>query len=263
MTAGRLHLFASTILAAAGGLLAVIFLPGCGVYRDYVRRGAMLDSLSIRLARLEREQEKQKEALNRLGADVLTNLEQLDNRIDEVGSEVQDLGERIDRIGRKIGAWRGEVETSPAVESGGADPGAPSPREPVRGDTLTPTVDADQMYNTAYLDFTRGNYQVAIVGFRRFIKLFPSSELADNAQYWVGECFYSLNQLDSAEVEFKKVVSEYPEGNKVPATIYKLGMIYQLQGKMALAQEKFKEVVKKYPGSPEAKLAQERLSRSP
>ncbi len=274
MTASRQPLFASALLAARC-LLAVVFLPGCAVYREYVRRGELLDSLAIRLARLERMQGEQAEEIKRLRADALTGLENIDRRIDEVGSEVQDLGERVDRIGRRVGAWRGEIEVAPSGGGEGGDAGTQRVEQPVSSgqspaseraqekkgaeEQKVNVVDADQIYNLAYLDFTRGNYGVAVTGFRRFIKLFPASELADNAQYWIGECFYSLNQLDSAEVEFKKVMSDYPEGNKVPAAIYKLGMVYLLQGKTALAQEKFKEVVRNYPTSPEAKLAQERL----
>ncbi|MGQ9708113.1 MAG: tol-pal system protein YbgF [bacterium] len=222
----------------------------CSVYREYVRRGQVLDSISTRLERIERRQVKQDDEIVRFRADALTGIEKLDKHIGEVDAELLDIGERLERIGRRVGAWRGELipETTAPVESAALTP-----------DTAVASIDADRIYNTAYLDFTRGDYQMAIVGFRRFIQLFPSSEMADNAQYWVGECFYSLNQLDSAEMEFKLVINQYPEGNKLPAAIYKLGLIYLLQKKRDLAEKQFHEVIEKYPNTPEAKLAEERL----
>lgn len=261
MTASRFQLKASSLLATGSSLLAVIFISflgiigaGCGVYREYVRRGELLDSISIRIKRVEREQRNQKESLAQLRAECLTSIEKVANRIDEVDAEVIDLGERLDKIGRRVGAWRGEL---------GSEPTAPPETAVFKPDTTISGIDADRLYNTAYLDFTKGDYQVAITGFRRFLRLFPSSEMADNAQYWIGECFYSLNQLDSAEVEFKKVINSYPDGNKVPDAIYKLGLIYQLQGKTASARRQFNEVINKYPKSPAAKLAEERLKSKP
>lgn len=251
MTASRLERKAKGCLAAGMSLLAVIVFSRCGGYREFVRRGELLDSIAVRLERIERRQAQQEEKINRLRADALTAFSEVEKRLGEVDAELFDLQEQLDRIGRRVGAWRGELTS--------ADAGVQPETTVFRPDTTVAGVDADRLYNTAYIDFTRGNYQVAITGFRRFIKLFPSSEMADNAQYWVGECFYSLNQLDSALVEFKRVVEVYPKGNKVPAAIYKIGLIYRMEGKEHLAQQQFKMVVTNYPETPEAKLAQERL----
>ncbi len=250
MAASR-HCLARTIIVLWGSsLLAVILFNGCGIHREYVRRGEVLDTIAVRLYRLEKRQARQEEEIVRVRADGLNAIEKIEGQMSAVDAELADLAERIERIGRRVGAWRGEITT-----------GVPVAGETVVvvPDTSAAGIDADQLYNTAYIDFTKGEYQMAIIGFRRFIQLFPASEMADNALYWVGECFYSLNQLDSAEVEFKQVKNRYPDGNKVPAAIYKLGLIYQLQGRKSAAQEKFDEVVQNYPSSPEAKLAQERL----
>ncbi|MGB9741586.1 MAG: tol-pal system protein YbgF [bacterium] len=240
------------ISLSVGSLLAVTLFSGCGAYREYVRRGELLDSITRRLERIEQQQQLQNAELARLRADALTGLEGLETKIGEVNAELTDLGDRIEKIGRRTGAWRGELltENPPPAESA------------ARGfDTTVAGIDPDKIYNTAYLDFTRGNYQMAITGFRRFIQLFPASEMADNAQYWIGECFYSLNQLDSARAEFLRVKEKYPDGNKVPAALYKLGLIYQLEGNTPLAEKQFEQIINNYPASPEAKLAQERLKK--
>ncbi len=250
MTASRVVTkFGYYLLVPYATLLAVIS-SGCTVYRQFVRRVELIDSIAVRLERVEKAQTRQKEEIANLRAATLTQLEKMEMAFNQMDAELIDLGERMEKIGRKVGAWRGELIAE----------NASSETSKVKLDTATAGIDADKLYNTAYLDFTRSNYQVAIIGFRRFIQTFPTSEMADNAQYWLGECFYSLNQLDSAETEFKLVAERYPDGNKVPAALYKLGIIYQLQGKNKKAKEKLTEVVNNYPKSPEAQLAKERLN---
>ena len=62
----------------------------------------------------------------------------------------------------------------------------------------TPPGDPTQMYQAAYLDYTKGNYDMAIQGFREFLKAFPDAEFSGNAQYWVGESLYSLGKYEDA-----------------------------------------------------------------
>lgn len=248
MAAGRLQLPNGVRLIVSWGLLAASF-AGCSLNREYVRRGQVLDSLDFRLRRVEAEQAWQAEQQNRLRADQLTELEGIGSRLDQIDARLTDLYDRLDRVGRKLGLGRGDI--TPVV-SDTAETAA----------VVTPQggVDPDKMYNTAYLDFSRGKYRVAIGGFEEFLRLFPESENADNARYWVGECYYSLGALDTAAAEFARVGNEYPDGNKVPAAAYKLGLVYQAQGRLDEAKRQLADVVRKYPGTTEAKLAQDRLA---
>ena len=250
MTTGRLRLATSTGLVAGWSLLVVLSLPGCGLKREYVRRGQLMDTLAVRVTRIEQTQARQAEEQRLLRADVLTELESMTARLDQLVARVDDINDRIDRVGRKLGIGHGDI--TPQPES--LPPADTTARKP---DTLR--VDADQLYNTAYLDFTRGKYDVAVSGFRSFIARFPDSDNADNAQYWIGECYYSRGQLDTAEIELKYVLLRYPQGNKAPAAAYKLGLLYEGQGKAAQARSQFDKVIKDYPNSAEAKLSHDRL----
>src|SRR5262249_37289380 len=94
---------------------------------------------------------------------------------------------------------------------------------------------AEESYQAAYQDFTRGRYPLAITGFREFLRRFPDSPLADSAQYGIGESYYSMataasdegqtdkaaRSLEQAVQEFRKVTAAYPRGAKVPTAIYK------------------------------------------
>lgn len=251
MTAGRLW-FAARIRAAILGLLAVIALNGCALHKEYVRRGVVLDSLAVRTDRIEKGQSREIEARLELRADVLTEVEALASRLAQVEARLSDIDDRLSVIGRKLGVWRGAAVAldtpSTTVET------LPVPLDTGQARAL------DQLYATAYLDFTRGKYDVAIAGFRRFIETFPESDLADNAQYWIAECQHSRGDLNEAEREFRLVLDEYPDGNKVPAAAYKLGLVYLAQDHKEKAKKQFQDVISKYPGTTEARLAQERIS---
>jgi tol-pal system protein YbgF len=245
MTTGRSRLLASLALAAGWGLLVVFSFPGCSLNREYVRRGAVLDSAAARIYRLEQAQVRQGDELQLLRAQLLTELEGIGGQLDQVTAQLEDLTGRLDRPARR-------VPPAPDTVAGTA----------ARPDTSTRQaggVDPDKLYSTAYLDFTRGRYDLAISSFRRFIELFPDSDNADNAQYWVGESFYSLGQLDSAEAELRVVIAGYPEGNKVPSALYKLALLYQQTGRENAARSQLDRIVRDFPGSNEAKLAAERL----
>jgi tol-pal system protein YbgF len=245
MTTGRLRLATSTGLVAGWGLLVVLSSSGCSWQREYVRRGQVMDSLAVRVQRLERAQDLQAEEASRTRADVLTELESVSGRLDQLAASIQDMQDRVDRLGRKMGIGHGDI--TPAGDSTRRDT------------TAAPAADADQLYGTAYLDFTRGKYPAAVAGFRQFISLFPESDNADNAQYWIGESYYSTGALDTAETELALVLSRYPKGNKAPAAAYKLGLLYEKQGKRVKAREKFEQVTREYAGSDEARLARDRL----
>ena len=259
MAASRLKRAAGFGMAAAAGLLAAVLSPGCGFQREFVRRGQVLDSMSVRLVRVEQAQQRHDQQMAKLRADILTDLETIDGGLDQLDARIADVGDRLDRISRRVGAGRGDVTPAKPESVPGARP------EPVKPDTAKPVPDTvglaeDQLYNTAYLDFTRGKYDVAISEFRRYLAAYSQSDNADNAQYWIGESFYSLGKLDSAEAGFRQVTTAFPEGNKVPAAEYKLGLVYLAQNRKAEATNQFRRVVNEYPGSSESKLAQERLT---
>jgi tol-pal system protein YbgF len=259
MAASRLTRAAGFGMAVAAGLLAAFLCAGCGFQREYVRRGQVIDSMSVRLVRIEQAQLRHDQQMAKLRADILTELETIDGRLDQLDAQIADVGDRLDRVSRRVGAGRGDITPTKPESLPGTHP------EPAKPDTAKPVPDTvglaeDQLYNTAYLDFTRGKYDVAISEFRRYLASFSSSDNADNAQYWIGECFYSLGKLDSAEAGFRQVVVGFPKGNKVPAAEYKLGLVYLAQNRKAESTNQFRRVVREYPGSSEAKLAQERLN---
>ncbi|MEO0075261.1 MAG: tol-pal system protein YbgF, partial [candidate division WOR-3 bacterium] len=129
--------------------------------------------------------------------------------------------------------------------------------------TQSESIEPDNLYNTAYLDYTQGNYDVAIAGFQRYLKLFPDTELSDNAQYWIGECYYSQKLYSDAILEFEKVITNYPNGNKVVSALYKIGLAYEANNEIPKAKQYYQRVMNQFPQTNEAKLARTRYQALP
>jgi tol-pal system protein YbgF len=131
----------------------------------------------------------------------------------------------------------------------------PSTSDPASGVRVDPTAAYDQ----AVVDFTQGRFPLALREFREYVGQYRTSDLADNAQYGVGESFYAQGQYDSAAVEYRRVVDGWPSGDKVPAALYKLGVTYQKMNLSAEARSTYRTLIEKAPRSGEARLAEERL----
>ncbi|MBU1163265.1 MAG: tol-pal system protein YbgF, partial [Proteobacteria bacterium] len=96
-------------------------------------------------------------------------------------------------------------------------------------------------------------------GFKDLINKFPKSVHADNAQFWIGDSYYSEKWYEKAILEYQKVIEEYPKGNKVPASLLKQGFAFLNLGDKANARLILQELVNKYPKSNEAKIATKKL----
>ncbi len=103
------------------------------------------------------------------------------------------------------------------------------------------------------------NYLIAGEIFTDFIKKFPDHDLAGNAAYWLGECYYSLSEYKKAIMVFKNLVSQYPKSGKVPGAILKTGYAYLSLSDSNRAHHYLKKVLRTYPFSPAAEKAQEKL----
>jgi tol-pal system protein YbgF len=123
--------------------------------------------------------------------------------------------------------------------------------------TENPTV----LYQTAYRDYQRGNYDLAIAGFRDFVAKFPKSDLADNAAYWIGESLYSQKKYRDSIAQFDLVVNDYPTSDKVPSALLKKGYAYIALGEKAQGIVQLQYVVHEHPKSPEATKAREELKK--
>ncbi len=199
--------------------------------------------------------DEQGETTTAMRADTNAQLRSIEERIENIGAQLEDQGTRMDRSLRRVEDVRAARPpvTPPASSDSLGSATAPSPE-------TRPASSENEVYDAAYRDYSRGNYQLAIAGFQDFLKSFPTSDRADNAQYWLGECYFALGDLDRAVTELLKVRDMYPEGNKVCAATLKVGYAYLRKADNPTARRYFESVVRECPGTDEARLAQDKLA---
>ena len=106
-----------------------------------------------------------------------------------------------------------------------------------------------------------GNWSLAIQGFESFMKTFPKSDLADDAQYYIGETYYMSGRFQDAVGAYDLVIQRHPSSNTLPDTYYKRGMAQKALGQAAAAKESLSFVIKTYPSSDAAFLAKQALDQ--
>ncbi len=125
--------------------------------------------------------------------------------------------------------------------------------------TTSPEISPLQAYYTAYSDYIKGNYSLAIAGFREFYEKNKNSSMADNALYWIGESYYSQGKYEEAIREFDNLIASYPKADNILSAYLKKGYALIELRRYFEAKAVLKELIQKSPLSEEAKLAEQKL----
>jgi len=144
---------------------------------------------------------------------------------------------------------------SPAAAAPATPPAVAAPAAP----QLDPLVES-RTYEAALNHFREANYAGAIAGFKGFLKAYPDSALAPNAQYWVGYAYYTLKDYKSALAHQQKLVAAYPTSAKVPDALLNIAANQIALDNLVGARKTLEELVAKHPGTNAATLASRRLA---
>jgi tol-pal system protein YbgF len=224
---------------------ALAAFMGCGMKKEYIRVTDQLDSIEVREKRIERRT-AELDSISKVQTNLIYELKA------ELKSISASLGERLN-----IMEQREDDNKYRTLPIGPSTPDKPD----TVGNHTNPAKEPGpkELYDAAYLDITRGNYDLAQSAFAEFLKRYPAHELSDNAQYWMGEGYYAQKKYPQALAEFQKVTENYAGKDKEAAAMYKAGLCFKEMGEPQKAKEKWQALVKKYPKSPEAGLAREKL----
>ena len=225
------------------------------------------------------ENDKQVAALSRQVDSLSETLTTLTGRVDELSTRLDTLTRQL-RTGQTPAISGSAAPRSPSAAPSGsaapASPGtaAPGPVAAVPQRPSAASLQPQDIYQAAYIDFSKGSYSLAIAGFREFLRRYPDHELAGSAQYWIGEAYLSLargfsdsaqgdkatESLEQAVQEFKKVLANYPRADKVPTALYQEALALLDLKQPAQAQARLQYLVDNFPRSEETNLARERLA---
>jgi len=218
--------------------------------RSDAARAAERDSLLAVVRAVQQALGAQQAYLIQLRGDMRTDLLAVQQQLVAVqeltGQTQQRLSEqraRLEQLAR---------QPEPALPSGAGAPVGPS------GNPAGPG--PDQMYDLSLQQYRRGSIATARLGFREFLRVFPSHEHAPDALFYVGESF-EREAPDSAAAVYEQVVKTYPNSPRAPSALYKLGLLAEQRGDKAGARRFYARVIAGYPRSPEADLARQNQQR--
>lgn len=189
------------------------------------------------------------------------NLQDVQARVAKLSQQLTDIQNTLQSIDAKVSSpmpASASGTTPGSMPPGGAPDGAsgnPSAGQP----SQMPPISADTLYQNAQRDYTTGNYDLSRQEFSDFIKNFPNSDLAGNAQFYLGEIDYAQGNYSDSITQYDTVLTNYPKSFKLAASLLKKGMAEVELGKKTTGIRDLREVIRRFPGSPEEHTAQAKL----
>ena len=196
--------------------------------------------------------------LNSTAGDVRKTLAQTQDaatRLGELKEEVEALRSSIPTLLSRLAAPSPDAGFAPEPNAAAAGGAAAPPIAPPSTLGLSP----ERMFNTALSDYGGGNYPVAIQGFQEFLKAFPTSPRADDAQQYIGDSELLQNHFEQALAAYNLVIQNYPKGDQLAWAYFKRGQVQSRLGQTANARVSFETVIKQFPDTEPAIMALSRL----
>jgi tol-pal system protein YbgF len=203
--------------------------------------------------------------------------------IDNMATDVSRIRERSNDTNVRIGSLQEELEalrtTVQALQQTAVAPPAPAPVvDPLApagtGTSTTPAplpppvappstagLSPTRLYETAQADYFAGQWSSAISGFEAFLRAFPRSEQADDAQLYIGETYFAQNQWSEAIAAYNQLIQSYAGTNSVPVAYYKRGLAQERLGQIDAARASWEAAAKSFPDSDAGRLAKQNLDR--
>jgi tol-pal system protein YbgF len=215
---------------------------------DYARRdsvrGAQLAQVIQAQQRVLDSLTSSRKAVGQLRGDLASDLYNIQQQLVQLQELTGQSQQRLSELRTRLEA-RGEqiATTTPGDTGHAATPAAAS---------------ADQMYEASLAQLRRGSTSTARQGLREMLRVYPTSERAGDALYFIGQSFAAENP-DSSAVYYEQVVQKYPNSSRAGSALYNLGLLAERRRETRKAREAYQRVVQKYPQSDEAALARDRL----
>ena len=225
---------------------------------------ALADTLKTVTGRLDDQAATSRKALadQRLLIEGMTDtVRTLREKSDDTNVRLSSITQELESIRQTISALPQPIAVATPSTDPNADPAAGPPAVRTPPATAPPGVSPQRTYDTAFSDYTASQYDLAIEGFRTYLKYFPGTINADDAQLNIGNAYYNAGKFKEAVQEYQRVISDYPKTESVPTAHYKMGLSYRELKQPDLARKAFETVLQTVPSSVEATFANQALQR--
>ena len=236
--------------------------------QDHTVQKTLIEQSSDTVNKLNTTMSSLQKSVQDVQANSGTRLDTMSTQVQGLSDNLEEIKSRLGKVNQQLVDLQNSVQSIDARLAGGNPTGAPagsgSPRP--GGDPGTasaspagPRPSADTLYSNGLSDIQTGKYDLARSEFQDYLKFYGDTELASNAQFYLGEIAYSQRQYQQAVTEYDKVLTNYPKSFKLAPARYKKGMaLIELTQKNAGVKE-LREVVKRYPGTEEERRARAKL----
>lgn len=224
------------------------------------------------VAKLNDSVSQQTKQLLKSNADLGVRLGELTTRMEQLEARLEDTNRRLSQLSQQIAETQGDLArlrgpagiaaaapSSPGVGQPAPNPPSRLPDASVRPPSGSARPSPTELYDTAYGDYTKGRYALAIQGFQEYLDSYPSTALSDNAQYWIGESHYAQRKFKESIDDFDRLLKTWPKSGKAAAALLKKGYALLEMGQKAEAVVQLQYVVNEHPASEESRLARARL----
>src|SRR2546423_4702006 len=182
------------------------------------------------------------------------NLEEIKSRLGKLNQQLVDLQNSVQGLDAKISSGAAAPATGGATTTPTAGSTSPASAAP-----SGPAPSADMLYSNGLKDIQSGKYDLARSEFQDYLKYYGSTDLASNAQFYLGEIAYSQKNYDLAVAEYEKVLNNYPKSFKLAPARLKKSMALIERGQKTGGVRELREVVRRYPGTEEDRRARAKL----
>jgi len=201
---------------------------------------------------------------------VAGDLRVLREKLDETNVRLTSLSQDVDGVRDMLPKLAAQPSPLTSADPGAAPaqtaspgtapaPAGVTPLAPVPTGANATGTTPRRLYETAYADYTAGQWSLAVQGFETYLKTYPKSDLADDAQYYIGESYSGDSRFRDAAAAYERVISDYPQSDILPEAYYKVGITYERLGQPDRARTSYEYAVKAFPDTDAGRLAKQRL----
>jgi tol-pal system protein YbgF len=222
------------------------------------RMGVMKDMITQQTDNVN----KMGEAVQNLQKSLGAQTTDASTKVDQISGQVQALHDAVDELKARLAKVSKQLDDIQAAQQNITQPGAAQPGGTAPAAANTPQAPPpEQLYNDALRDYNANKNDLAAQEFAQYVQVYGNTDLAGNAQFYLGEIDYRRGNFTAAIQDYNKVLDQYPGGNKGAAAQLKKGFALLELGQRDAGVQELRSLLSRYPKSPEAVQAKERLAK--
>jgi tol-pal system protein YbgF len=271
-----------TALVVLTVMLAAPVTPAFAVSKEIIQLQTQVQELSDRMQRMQQSFDERMGVMRSLVEQSTDNVNKLaesvqnmqksvqqqstdsQTKIDQVSGQIQTLNDSIDELKARLAKASKQLDDIQAQQQNVVQPtqpaGSPASNAPPAGAALQ-APPADVLYNNALRDYNAARYDLALSQFQDYMKYYPTTDLAGNAQFYIADMEYRSGNFEAAVADYDKVLEQFPGGNKAAAAQLKKGYALLELGRKDAGIRELNALIQRYPHSLEATQARERLRK--